>query len=183
MLKALCGNYPCDHICSRIQHCPAGEERVRWYALFDKASRVVPAGVNPFTGEIVTPKYDLLKLNHLGENVHHASFTPIAQVGATPPSPAPRRSLRVSLDKLVSEAGFPEARERSYGRLYSHGAAYFVAGMIPKKPASRKVRIIVLIVLAVLAALIIWGSFTTYHYEPSGAQVGQTYNNEYEYDR
>lgn len=28
--KSLCGKYPCPHICSRVCHCPAGEERVRW---------------------------------------------------------------------------------------------------------------------------------------------------------
>ena len=28
--ESLCGKYPCPHLCSRVEHCPAGQERVRW---------------------------------------------------------------------------------------------------------------------------------------------------------
>ena len=182
MPKALCGNYPCLLVCSRVNHCPAGLERCQWLAKVRNPSRKAPAGVNPLTGEIITPRYNLHKLNHLGENRQHVSFTPVHQVSAAPPAPAAHRSLKVSLDKLVSEAGFPEKRDKRPTALYRSGAAYWFSRICPAEPASKKVRISVLIVLAVLAALIIWGSFSTYHYEPGRAEVGHTYNNNYEYD-
>lgn len=28
--KSLCGRYPCPGLCSRVEHCVAGQERVRW---------------------------------------------------------------------------------------------------------------------------------------------------------
>lgn len=30
MIESLCKHYPCPHICSRVEHCPAGQERVHW---------------------------------------------------------------------------------------------------------------------------------------------------------
>ena len=37
--KSLCGKYPCPGLCSRVEHCPAGQERVQWLWLVRKGER------------------------------------------------------------------------------------------------------------------------------------------------
>ena len=39
MSKSLCGKYPCQHLCSRVQYCQAGQERVHWLWLVRSGER------------------------------------------------------------------------------------------------------------------------------------------------
>jgi len=70
---SLCGQQPCQHICSRVCHCPAGMERVRLLWLFRRGyrgesqtrhytGRPYPPNVNPQTGEISEPRHHLGKV-------------------------------------------------------------------------------------------------------------------------
>jgi len=85
MTKTLCGKYPCAHICSRVEYCPAGQERLHWYALFDRASRVPPPGVNPETGEIVGNTNHYRALNNPERHEAKRVFTPRYEKQAKPP--------------------------------------------------------------------------------------------------
>ena len=176
VVKALCSNYPCHHICSRVCHCPAGQERVRWYALFDKFSRPVPPGVNALTGEIMVSADTIYKLHHMGENHHRVVFSPINTMPASP-VPAPvRTSVRVKIDRAVSEAGFPINK----GNRYSYSTAMvnrsFVTPLLKALPDKKIVKIIGGIMIAVAVVAVLWCSAVMPASTGTRAQVGHTYN-------
>lgn len=60
--KTLCSHYPCRHLCSRVEHCQAGQERVRWLWFHRRAVRSCPPGVDPKTGEIYPRRFTLGRL-------------------------------------------------------------------------------------------------------------------------
>lgn len=39
MIKSLCSKYPCPSLCSRVEHCPAGQERIHWLWLVRRGER------------------------------------------------------------------------------------------------------------------------------------------------
>jgi len=73
--KSLCGQYPCQHLCSRVQHCPAGMERVHWLWLCRQVEkgeskartatrRQAEPGLNLLTGEVSEPRPYLERARH-----------------------------------------------------------------------------------------------------------------------
>lgn len=37
--KSLCGKSPCPGLCARVEHCPAGQDRVQWLWLVRRGER------------------------------------------------------------------------------------------------------------------------------------------------
>jgi len=85
--KSLCGRRQCSQLCSRVEHCPAGQERVRWLAFFKKYSHVRSLKpehlvrksgylVNPETGEIIEDANHYGALNQPERRSQKRVFTP-----------------------------------------------------------------------------------------------------------
>lgn len=176
MVKALCGHYPCHNICSRVCHCPAGNERVRWYALFDKASRPAPPGVNPETGEMYLKPESIYKLHHMGENHDHVVFSPTHTI-AVGPAPQPQSPLlRVAVDRAVSEAGFPINKGNRYS--YSNGLINksVITPVLNALPQGKIFKMVVGCLIAIAIVAVLWCSAVIPESSGNRAQAGHTYN-------
>lgn len=219
MVESLCGQYPCERICSRVEHCPAGQDRVSWLWFLRQGYRgpqrphlPYPAGFEPGrswasphcktrhytsqggqvqmvdldTGEISRARhnFDVFKSPEAGHKRRVYPLKPEPYHRPSPPGVDPitgeiketKRRLHRAKNRVLNIV-FPPDPIKEDNRL---GQEYYAIrnwhlNFIPRKPLRGKGLLILLTILALFTIQAVISYTHNPHYEPTRAEVGQTY--------
>lgn len=148
--EGLCGLAVCRRLCSRVQHCPAGQARVRWLWQLREAERAV-SRPRPFSYTTWPASSD-------------------TQGAFKSQTRHPWSALNRPQRKPLREVYTPRCETFSRPPFTGGTTGWFLPRHI--KPLSSRVSRIVLVVLLSIVAAYLWAYIITDHYQPAGLGVG-----------